>query len=83
MRAQEKLVASLQYENATSEADDGFCFPRATTIQLQNALEALLRNEEEEEEEGVEKEVEEEEIGMDWVELEDFSDMMVIILCIK
>ena len=81
MRAQEKLVASLQYENATSEADDdGFCFPRATTIQLQNALEALLRNEEEE---GVEKEVEEEEIGMDWVELEDFSDMMVIILCIK
>ena len=80
MRAQEQLVASLQYENATSEADDGFCFPRATTIQLQNALEALLRNEEEE---GVEKEVEEEEIGMDWVELEDFSDMMVIILCIK
>ena len=73
-------MASLQYENATSEADDGFCFPRATTIQLQNALEALLRNEEEE---GVEKEVEEEEIGMDWVELEDFSDMMVIILCIK
>ena len=73
-------MASLQYENATSEADDGFCFPRATTIQLQNALEALLRNEEEE---GVEKEVEEEEIGMDWVELEEFSDMMVLLLCIK
>ena len=76
-------MASLQYEKATSEADDdGYCFPRATTGQLQDALEALLRNEEEEEEE-IEEEVEEEEIGMDWVELEEFSDMMVLLLCIK
>ena len=51
------------------------------TGQLQDALEALLRNEEEEEE--MEEEVEEEEIGMDWVELEEFSDMMVLLLCIK
>ena len=70
-------MASLQYEKATSEADDdGYCFPRATTGQLQDALEALLRNEEEEE--GMEEEVEEEEIGMDWVELEEISDMMVL-----
>ena len=69
MRAQEKLVASLQYENATSEADDdGFCFPRATTDQLQSALEALLRNDQE-----VEEEVEEEEIGMDWEEISDVT----------
>ena len=66
----------MQYEIATSEADDdGFCFPRTTTSQLQDALEALLRNDEEEEVE--EEVVEEEVIGLDWVELEDISDVRV------
>ena len=76
LRAQEKLVTNLQYEIATSEADDdGFCFPRTTTSQLQDALEALMRNDEEEEVE--EEVVEEEVIGLDWVELEDISDVRV------
>ena len=70
------MVTNLQYEIATSEADDdGFCFPRTTTSQLQDALEALLRNDEEEEVE--EEVVEEEVIGLDWVELEDISDVRV------
>ena len=69
----------MQYEIAMSEADnDSFCFPRTTTSQLQDALDALLRNDEEEVEEDV---VEEEVIGLDWVELEDISDMRVQIYC--
>ena len=70
MRAQEKLVTNLHYENATSEADDdGFCFPRTTTAQLQDALEALLWNAGE-----VEEEVEEEVISLDWEELGEWEE---------
>ena len=56
----------MRYEDALEEADDeGFCFPQATTAELQEALEVLLQQEEEEEEGEVEEEVEEEEV-YDW-----------------
>ena len=67
---------NIEYESAVDEADEeGFCFPRNTTEQLQAAYEALTRNQEEEEEEGGEgdewEELEVEEIELDWEELDD------------
>ena len=73
LRAPDKLRANLHYQNAVTEADDdGFCFPSSTTAQLQDALEALRRNDEEEgEEEEGEEEVEEEVIDFEWEELQE------------
>ena len=51
--------------------DDGYNFPSATTAELQEALAALLQNDEVEEEE-----VEEEVIGWDWEELEEVAEML-------
>ena len=63
---------NLQYQNAVSEADDdGFNFPSTTTAELQEALAALVQNDELEEEE-----VEEEVIGLDWEELEEVAEML-------
>ena len=62
----------LQYQNAVSEADDdGFNFPSTTTAELQEALAALVQNDELEEEE-----VEEEVIRLDWEELEEVAEML-------
>ena len=61
----------MRFEEALSEADeDGFEFPTATTAQLQTALEALTRHDDEMEsqEEVIEEIVEGE---FDWEELED------------
>ena len=78
LRAKEKLIANLQYEDETSEADDeGFCFPRATSAELHDALEALLRREQELETEE-EEVVEEEEVIHDWEELQDIYDDTVL-----
>ena len=68
LRAPDKLRANLHYQNAVTEADDdGFCFPSSTTAELQDALEALRRNDEEEGEEEVEEEV----IDFEWEELQE------------
>ena len=68
LRATDKLRTNLHYQNAVTEADDdGFCFPSTTTAELQDALEALTRNDEEEGEEVVEEEV----IDFEWEELEE------------
>ena len=72
LRAPEKLRTNLEYQNAVSQADDdGFNFPSATTAELQEALAALVQNDEVEEEE-----VEEEVIGWDWEELEEVAEML-------
>ena len=56
---------NLQYQNAVSEADDdGFNFPSTTTAELQEALAALVQNDE--------LEV----IGLDWEELEEVAEML-------
>ena len=66
------MRTNLQYQNAVSEADDdGFNFPSTTTAELQEALAALVQNDELEEEE-----VEEEVIGLDWEELEEVAEML-------
>ena len=51
--------------------DDGFNFPSTTTAELQEALAALMQNDELQEEE-----VEEEVIGLDWEELEKVAEML-------
>ena len=48
LRAPERLLTQLHYEEAVQEAEHlGFDFPRIMTDQLQNALEAFARQEQE------------------------------------
>ena len=45
MRSTERLLTQIHYEEEVREAEDsGYEFPRATTDQLQNALDALTRH---------------------------------------
>ena len=47
MRAPERLLTQLHYEEEVAEAEEaGYSYPRATSDQLQQALEALLRHDE-------------------------------------
>ena len=66
MRAPERLLTQLHYAEEVSEAEEaGYSFPRLTSDQLQQALEALLRHDEglfTNMEVGAEFDVEEEEI---------------------
>ena len=63
LRAASSLVTNLRYEEAVDEADeDGFSFPRVTTTKLQEALEILMRHENDQEEQGEEEVEGEEEI---------------------
>ena len=66
----------MRYEEAVDEADeDGFSFPCVTTTKLQEALEILMRHENDQEEQGEEEvegeeDIEEEEV-YGWEELEE------------
>ena len=45
------LVTNLRYEEAVDKADeDGFSFPRATATELQEALEILMRHDNDQDE---------------------------------
>ena len=47
MRAPERLLTQLHYEEEVAEAEEaGYSYPRATSDQLHQALEALLRHDE-------------------------------------
>ena len=47
LRAPERLLTQLHFEEEVAEAEEaGYSFPRATSDQLQQALEALLKHDE-------------------------------------
>ena len=61
LRAQERLLINLNYEDSRTEAEErGFCFPTSTTEQLQDALAALTQAAERDQSAGGEAEMEEE-----------------------
>ena len=72
LRNPDKIITNIHYEEMLASADDeGYNFPETTTEQLQDALEALTRFEEQDQ---IAEEDEEEVVEEEWIEWEELAD---------